>query len=193
MSIMKNQELTSSPVNYSWLILGLIAMICACLLSCCQTKKKSLNLQKSETSQQSEVRKESKDSLTNNSKSTYSKQSHITADYSEVIEESADSTKTDKDGLITVYNPRRTETRTGKRQAEKKTEAKEEKDVKFVAVAKVDSSGRAESKVKSRVQGKDVKDNLTGKALAISLLLICIIGALAYIRWQWKKKKLFMG
>lgn len=183
---MKLNEITSSKPDYSWLI-GLLFIALACLLSCCQSKKKALNIQKSETTEQSEVKKETADSLLDKSQTYYSRHENVTGDYSEVIEESADSARIDKEGTTTVYNPKRKETRTGKKQAEKKTETKQQNDLKSVSSLKLDSVGKSHAKVKSKVQAKEVKDNLTGKASAVSFLILCALLAVVYIRWHKKK------
>lgn len=190
---MNNQEITSSKPDYSWLLLGLTALVCACLLSCCASKKKSLNLQKSKQSQSSDVQKETKDSTSDKSHGYYIHRESKSGDYSEVIEESADSTRIDKEGNTTVYSPKRKETRTGSKKSDTKSETTEQKDVKSVSSLKLDSVGKSHGKVKSKIQAKDVKDNLTGKALGISVLIVSVLVAIIYIRYQLRKKKLIIG
>lgn len=184
---MNNQEITSSPPNYSWLLLGLTALTCACLLSCCQTKKKSLDIQKSEQSQSSDVKKETADSTSDKSHGYYIYREAKSGDYSEVVEESADSARIDKEGRTTLYNPKRKETRIGKRNSEKKSETSQQNDVKSSSSLKLDSVGKSHVKDKSRIQAKEVKESKSLKTFAFAALLIAI--AITWILYQIRKAK----
>lgn len=184
---MNNQEITSSKPDYSWLLLGLIALTCACLLSCCQTKKKSLNLQKSEHSQSLDVKKETKDSTSDKSHGYYIHREAKSDDYSEVIEESADSTRTDKEGNTTVYSPKKKQTRIGSKKSDHKSETKQQNDVKKVSSLKLDSVGESHTKEKSKNANKEVTESKSLKTFAFAALLIAI--AITWILYQIRKAK----
>ena len=184
---MKLEEITSSKPDYSWLLLGLIALTCACLLSCCQTKKKSLNLQKSEQSQSSDVKKETKDSTSDKSHGYYIHREVKSDDYSEVIEESADSTKIDKEGNTTVYSPKKKQTRTGSKKLDQKSEAKQQNDVKSSTSLKLDSVGESHAEEKSKNANKDITESKSLKTFAFAALLIAI--AITWILYQVRKAK----
>lgn len=183
---MKLNEITSSKPDYSWLI-GLIVLSLACLLSCCASKKKSLDLQKSEHSQSSDVQKETKDSTSDKSVGYYIHREAKTDDYSEVIEESSDSTKIDKEGNTTVYKPKKKQTRTGSKKSDRKSAGLKQNDVKSSSSLKLDSAGKSHVKDKSKIQDKDITESKSLKTFAFAALLIAI--AVTWIVYQVRKAK----
>lgn len=155
--------------------IALLLSVLLIFLTSCQSKKKAMNIQKSATVTQSEVKKESSDS----SRSSSILQSwKLDSSKFVTVEEwfYKDTIKNPLQYRKTVYQDNDVRIAETKRS-----------DVKQASQSNVDSSGKSNIQIKSKVLTKDVKDNLTGKAMGIGFLILCVLAAVVWIWFQRKK------
>ena len=164
-----------------WLILWAVLVTWLICAIGCQSKKKALSIQKSTVSEQVEVKKDVVETVKDQSIST-------------VI-------NTDKSQTVTLqewFNPDTAKGSVKYRKTVfqindvKKTEDLQA-DINKSSSVKIDSVFNKETSTKSKIQDKEVKDNLTSKVIGIGFLFLIILISVVYIRYQIRKNKTLKG